>query len=125
MDTVYDIRPDTEATVAPTHTGRRTPGAARSRLEQELSPWLSPACTTRLWSDAWERAHVTPGSLCAWLWCFGEEMAALAVAAGLTEGEMRGHLNDRRPPNRGVLEMLADLNCFPWVTPAARPLTGH
>lgn len=94
------------------------------RIEQLLSPWLSPECTHRLWSETWERARVTPASLWAWLRMYGEEMTALAVAAGLDEGQIRLHLKDRTRPDRGVLEMLADLNCFPHVTPAARPLVA-
>ncbi len=94
------------------------------RLEQLLSPWLSPECTRRLWSEAWGTARVTPASLWAWLRLYGEEMAALAVAAGLDEGQIRLYLTDRTRPDRGVLEMLADLNCFPHLTPAARPLVA-
>ena len=94
------------------------------RLEQLLSPWLSSECTHRLWSEAWEMARVRPSSLWAWLGLYGEEMAALAVAAGLDEGQLRQHLRDRTRPDRGVLEMLADLNCFPHATPAARPLVA-
>jgi hypothetical protein len=94
------------------------------RLEQLLSPWLSPECTSRLWSETWETARVRPSSLWAWLRLYGEETTALAVAAGLDEGQIRQHLRDRTWPDRGVLEMLADLNCFPHATPAARPLVG-
>jgi hypothetical protein len=93
-----------------------------ARLEQLLSPWISLECESRLWSDTWEMAQVTPSSLDAWLRLYGEEITALAVAAGLDEDELQRHLTDRRPPDREALEMLADLNCFPYVTPAARSL---
>ena len=103
-----------------------TPGWAvevtRARLEQLLSPGLAPACAAWLWADAWELGEVTPWTLWALAGRHGEEIAALAVAAGMSEGEIRRHLEDRRCPDRAVLEMLADLNCFPHVTPAARPL---
>ncbi len=92
------------------------------RLEQLLSPWLSPECTLRLWSETWGLAGVRPSSLWALLRLYGEEIAALAVAAGLDEGQIRLHLKGRTRPDRGVLEMLADLNCFPYTTPAARSL---
>jgi hypothetical protein len=101
---------------------RWTPTASRARLEQALSVWLAPECASRLWSEAWETGHVTPSSLEELLGLYGEEIAALAVAAGLNEAEIQRHLDVR--PDRGVLEMLADLNCFPCVTPAARPVAG-
>jgi hypothetical protein len=96
--------------------------STRARLEQLLSPWLAPQCTSRLWSETWELAKVTPSSLEALLRLYGEQVAALAVAAGLSEGDIQRHLDDRRRPDLEVLEMLADLNCFPCETPAARPL---
>jgi hypothetical protein len=106
-------------------TTRWTSGVTRDRLEELLSQWLSPECTSRLWSETWEQAHVTPFSLWAWFRLYGAEIAALAVAAQLTEDDLLVHLEERRLPDRGVLEMLADLNCFPYVTPAARPLLDH
>jgi hypothetical protein len=104
---------------------RWTPSSTRAPLEQLLSLWLAPECTSRLWSDTWETYHVMPSSLQTLLRLYGVEIAALAVAAGLTEDEIQQHLQDGRRPDRGVLEMLADLNCFPHVTPAARPMVGH
>ncbi len=101
-----------------------TPRATRARLEELLSTWLAPECSRRLWSETWEIAQVSPSSLWAWLQLYGAEIAALAVAARVSEEELRSHLDDRRRPDRGVLEMLADLNCFPYVTPAARPVLG-
>ena len=94
----------------------------RAALEQLLSPFLSPACAPRLWSEAWQQRRVTPTSLWAWSRSYGDQLAALAVAAGLTETQLQQHLSDRRLPDREALEMLADLNCFPHVTPDARPL---
>jgi hypothetical protein len=38
---------------------------------------------------------------------------------------MRRHLTDDHAPDRDALEMLADLNCYPYATPAARPVTLH
>ena len=102
---------------------RWSPSSTRVRLELLLSPWLAPECTTRLWSETWQSANVTPSSLEAFLRLYGEEIAALAVAAGLSEGDIQRHLQDRPQPDRGALEMLADLNCFPYATPAARPLS--
>lgn len=98
--------------------------AGRAALERLLSPFLSPACERRLWSDAWERQCVRPQSLRAWSRLYGAEITALAIAAGLTETQLREHLSDGCRPDRGALEMLADLNCFPHVTPAARPMAG-
>ena len=92
------------------------------RLELLLSPLLAPECSARLWSSAWGQSGVRPGSLWAWSSQYGEEMAALAVAAGLDETQLRQHLQDGQCPDRAVLEMLADLNCFPYVTPAARAM---
>lgn len=97
-------------------------GLTRAGLEQLLSPSLPPECSRRLWDEAWEWAGVTPWTLWAWCRRFGTEIAALAVAAGVDEPQMRQHLADDRVPDRAVLEMLADLNCFPYATPAARPV---
>ena len=129
MDTAYDTRPviapstDLWAGPAAARDGW-TPGLSREDIEQLLSSGLPPACSVRLWSESWELAHVTPASLWGWLQSYGEELAALAVAAGLTEGQLRRHLSDGRRPDRAALEMLADLNCYPYVTPAARPLAA-
>ena len=95
-----------------------------ARLQQLLSPWLSAECESRLWSETWGLARVAPSSLGAGLRLYGEEIAALAVAAGLDEDELQRHLADRRRPDREALEMLADLNCFLHVTPAARSLVA-
>jgi hypothetical protein len=122
MDTASLVPPGRGAQVLA--TTRWTSGVTRARLEELLSQWLSPACTSRLWSETWGQAHVTPFSLWAWFRLYGAEIAALAVAAGLSEAEVRCHLEDRRRPDRGILEMLADLNCFPYLTPATRPLLG-
>lgn len=99
-------------------------GTSTARLEQLLSPFLSPECSRRLWTETWELCHVRPSSLWAWLRLYGHELAALAVAAGLDDTELRKYLKDRQRPDRAVLEMLADLNCFPFVTPAARPMAA-
>ncbi|MDX6371054.1 MAG: hypothetical protein QOD98_42 [Nocardioidaceae bacterium] len=108
-------------TVVPPST-RWNPSSTRAHLEQLLSPWLAPQFTSQLWSETWGPAGVEPSSLEALLRLYGERVAALAVASGLSEGDIQRHLRDRRRPDLGVLEMLADLNCFPCETPAARPL---
>lgn len=95
---------------------------SRDRLEQLLSPLLAPACVERVWAEAWGALQVSPATLTRWLRRFGNECAALAVAAGLTDHQLTEQL-DRKGPDRAVLEMLADLNCYPYVTPAARPVT--
>ena len=100
----------------------RTASASRAQLEVLLSPFLAPECAGRLWSVAWHQSSVRPRSLWAWMGLYGEEVAALAVAAGLEENQLRQHLEDGQRPDRAVLEMLADLNCFPYVTPAARAM---
>jgi hypothetical protein len=92
----------------------------RGLLEQLLSPMLPPECLGRLWADAWGVSGVRPATLMRWCQRFGLDCAALAVAAGLTESQLREHLSNRGP-DRAALEMLGDLNCFPHVTPAARP----
>jgi hypothetical protein len=126
MDTAYDVRPGRTAAPADPadgshgQTAGQISGPTRARLEQQLSPWLSAHDRDRLWAEAWELTRVTPWTLWGWLRTYGEEVAALAVAAGLTEGQLQRHLKDGRIPDRAVLEMLADLNCFPHVTPAAR-----
>ena len=122
MDTASLVMPSRGAQVLT--TTRWTSGMTRARLEELLSQWLSPECASRLWSDTWGRALVTPFSLWAWFRLYGAEVAALAVAAQLTEDDLLLHLSERRQPDRGVLEMLADLNCFPYATPAARPLVA-
>ena len=124
MQTTLALAPAREARDDERPDTRWQPGVTRGGLERLLSPWLAPECAHRLWSDAWELTHITPWSLWAWHQLYGPEVAALAVAAGLDEGQLRRHLKDRRSPDRSVLEMLADLNCFPFVTPAARPMVG-
>ncbi|MBJ7358379.1 hypothetical protein [Nocardioides sp.] len=96
---------------------------SRAHLEQLLSQFLAPACLERLWLETWGRLGVSPATLASWYRRFGEDCTALAVAAGLTEQQLTEHLADRAP-DRQVLEMLADLNCYPHVTPAARPVTA-
>lgn len=100
----------------------RSTSTARQHLEELLAPWLSRECAGRLWSETWDLAGVTTSSLWAWAELFGADVAALAVAARLTETDLRRHLDDGLRPDRAALEMLADLNCFPFVTPAARPM---
>jgi hypothetical protein len=100
----------------------RPRGLSRARLEHVLSPLLATECRARLWAEAWEWGGVAPATLWSWCQTYGHEMAALAVAARLTELQMRRHLSDALVPDRAVLEMLADLNCFPFATPAARSL---
>jgi hypothetical protein len=101
---------------------RGAAGRYRARLEDLLSPWLAPECAPRLWSETWGLARVSPSSLSTWVELHGPELAALAVAARLDEVDLRRHLDDGLVPDRAALEMLADLNCFPHATPAARPL---
>lgn len=113
----------TRSRIASTST-RWTPRATRTRLEELLTPLLSPECSDRLWAETWEIARVTPSMLWAWFQLHGAQIAALAVAARLSDDDVRSHLHDRRQPDRGALEMLADLNCFPYATPAARPLVA-
>ena len=106
-------------------TTRRTAhsrGPTRAGLEDLLTPLLAAECRTRLWAETWTEAGVVPATLWSWCRTYGLELAALAVAGRLTELQLRVHLSDDRAPDRGVLEMLADLNCFPFVTPAARPV---
>jgi hypothetical protein len=122
MDTGQVRTIDERAQIVVPPSTRWNPGSTRARLERLLSPWLAPQCTSRLWAETWGLAGVAPSSLEALLQLYGEQVAALAVAAGLGEGDIRLHLRDRRRPDLGVLEMLADLNCFPCETPAARPL---
>jgi hypothetical protein len=97
-------------------------GLTRAGLEDLLSPLLPPQCRDRLWAETWDDAGVSPVTLWSWCRTYGVDVAALAVAGRLTELQLRVHLSDARTPNRGVLEMLADLNCFPYLTPAARPV---
>ena len=114
----------TDDTPASSPRAHRAAGVSRRRIEQLLTPFLSPECSTRLWSQAWELGLVRPLSLWAWVRLYGDDIAALAVAAGLDETQLRQNLKDRQRPDRAVLEMLADLNCFPFATPAARPMAG-
>lgn len=89
-----------------------------------MSPSLAPACLERLWAEAWEPLGINPSTLEQWHQRFGSDCAALAVAAGLTERQLREHLAGQGP-DRAVLEMLADLNCYPHVTPTARPVCAR
>ena len=94
--------------------------ATRERLEELLTPRLPQACAPRLWEQAWGRAGLTPDTLVLWCEQYGADAAALAVAAGLPESHLRRHLDDERRPDHGVLQMLAELNCYPdsLVVPA-------
>lgn len=109
---------------SPSRREAHSRGPHRAGLEDLLSPSLPPQCLDRLWTETWEWGGVSPSTLWAWCRTYGTDVAALAVAAGVPELQMRRHLADDRPPDRDVLEMLADLNCFPFVTPAARPVSG-
>lgn len=93
----------------------------RPRIEELLSPLLAPLALERLWAEAWGRLGLTPANLTGWYQQFGAELAALAVASGLTEAQLCEHFAGG-DPDRATLEMLADLNCYPHVTPAARPV---
>ena len=114
------LKPWTPCKSAPSSAGARArPGCVSSCCCPRGSPRSArPGCGPR----TWQSANVTPSSLEAFLRLYGEEIAALAVAAGLSEGDIQRHLQDEQP-DRGALEMLADLNCFPYVTPASRPLS--
>lgn len=113
------------------HAERMTPHRApertvsdaysRGHLQELLSPLLAPAMVDRLWADAWGRLRITPATLIRWHQLFGVEYAALAVASGLADTQLREYAD--HGPDRAMLEMLADLNCYPYVTPAARPVT--
>ena len=84
----------------PTRRPLLEPRATQARLEELLSPWLSPECTHQLWSETWETAHVTPTSLWAWVQLYGADIAALAVAAHVGEDELKRHVTDHLPPDR-------------------------
>jgi hypothetical protein len=92
----------------------------RTHLERALTPCLPPECAAWLWADAWDLAGLSPETLAEWYRRFGAETAALAVAGGLSEATLRQHLLDGCEPDRGRLAMLAELNCYPFVPPAAQ-----